>query len=78
MISTVKKVLSVPLNALLILILLPMVLSEKLIDVLSLLGDVILSARPADFSKSVEFLTSTGTTQELLRSKFPNSIAVRS
>ena len=78
MFSAVMRALSIPLSALLVVVLLPMFLSEKLVEGVSLLGDFFVSTRPSDFSKSVEFLRSTGTTQELLRTKFPNSIAVRS
>ena len=78
MLSTVKRILSLPLNAVLILLLLPLLLSEKLLSGLTVLTEMVLSAGPGDVTKSLEFLTSQANNNELLRAKFPNSIAVRS
>ena len=78
MLSTVKRVLSLPLNAVVIILLLPLLVSEKLISALTVLADMVLSAGPGDVTKSLEFLTSQANNKELLRAKFPNSIAVRS
>lgn len=78
MLSTVKRVLSLPLNALVILLLLPLLLLEKLLSGLTVLADMIMAAGPGDVAKSLEFLSSQANNKELLRAKFPNSIAVRS
>ena len=78
MFSTVKRALSLPLNCVVIILLLPLLVSEKLLSGLAMLADMLTAAGPADVTKSLEFLTSKANREDLLRAKFPNSIAVRS
>lgn len=77
-----SQILSLPVNAVLVILLLPVVLICRLINCLSLLTDLpsILSA--GELMTTIEFVRSEKSSEErqlnILRSNFPNSIAVRS
>lgn len=72
-----QKVLLAPVNAAVVLIVLPFVVAEHVLDGLSLLGGLGSLLRCDDRVKALKFITAQST-GEILKAKFPNSIAVRS
>lgn len=73
-----SALLSVPLNALIIVLMLPYLLVRRVFNSLAVFVELLLSDHPEGFAKSIELITSQSSPEEVLRAKFPNSIAVRS
>jgi len=71
------RLLSYPANALVVLLVLPVVVVEHALDGLSLLAGVGSLLRCDDRIKALKFITAYST-GSLLKEKLPNSIAVRS
>lgn len=72
-----QKILLAPVNAAVILMCLPFLVAEHVFDGLSLLAGVGSILRCDDKIQALKFITAYST-GELLKAKFPNSIAVRS
>ena len=75
--SGLQKILLVPVNAAVMMVVLPFVVVEHIFDGLSLLAGVGSFLKCDDKIKALKFITAHST-GELLKAKFPNSIAVRS
>lgn len=73
----VQKALQLPLNIILMLLLLPVMLFEYISDGLTMLASIISLLQCDDRKTAFKFLTAYQTGQ-LIKAKFPNSIAVRS
>lgn len=71
------KVLSVPVNFIIAVLLLPMMLIEYLLDGLNLLASIGSLLQCEDKTTAFKFITAYQS-GALLKAKFPNSIAVRS
>lgn len=72
-----KRILRVPLDALLMVLLLPVMLMEYLVDGLTMLASIGSLLQCEDRVTAIKFITAYQS-GELLKGKFPNSIAVRS
>lgn len=72
-----QRLLLAPVNAAVMLVILPFVVVEHVFDGLSLLAGVGCLLRCDDKVKALKFVAAQST-GELLKAKFPNSIAVRS
>ena len=75
--ESVKTVLRVPLNMLLVVLLLPILVIEYSLSALSMVASIGSLLRCDDKIVALKFIMAYKT-GELLRAKFPNSIAVRS
>lgn len=75
--QSLKNAARIPLSALLIVILFPVLVIEHFVGALTMVASLFTLLQCEDRAKALKFITSYQTTA-LLKEKFPNSIAVRS
>lgn len=75
--EVVKNIARIPLNVLLMVVLLPVLLIEYVIGGLTMLATLLSLLQCDDIATGLKFITAYQT-GALLKTKFPNSIAVRS
>ena len=82
MLSSIVQVLTLPINAVVVVLLLPVLLIGQLLSGLSVLAGVPSLIQSGDLKTAFEFIRSDNMPEErrqsLLATSFPNSIAVRS
>ena len=82
MLEKMRQILVLPVNAVVIVLLLPVFLACRLINGLTMLAEIPNILSSGEFMTAVEFVRSEKIAehrrQSILGSKFPNSIAVRS